>query len=100
MSLALRLNTGTLQYADVFASPADLMAIPKSDIKNLYTILAVAGGNIVQADEDLCRLRRRPCRSGPTGHPLYNNNYDRVVITDERFDILSRENHLGCGLTA
>ena len=40
------------QYADVAVPARDLMAIPETDIRNLYSILTIVGGKIVHADED------------------------------------------------
>ncbi|WAC49667.1 amidohydrolase [Asticcacaulis sp. SL142] len=39
------------QYADIAVPNADLMRIPESDIKDLYSVLTIVGGKIVHAQD-------------------------------------------------
>lgn len=44
------------EYADLAVLSADFMAIPEDDIKNLYAVMTVMGGNIVHAMDDFSRF--------------------------------------------
>ena len=58
------------QYADLVVLPRDMMTIPESELKDLYSILTVVGGQIVHADEDFKPLAPPPLPISPDWSPV------------------------------
>ncbi len=58
------------QYADFTVLPRDMMEIPEDELKDLYSVLTVVGGQIVHASEDFKPLAPAPLPISPDWSPV------------------------------
>lgn len=58
------------QYADLIVLPQDLMSMPESDIKDLYSSLTVVGGKVVHAQDEFKPLAPPPLPISPDWSPV------------------------------
>ena len=77
------------QYADFTVLPRDMMEIPEDELKDLYSILTVVGGQIVHAAEDFQPLAPAPLPISPDWSPVrrfggYQHRKTRTAATGNR----------------
>jgi hypothetical protein len=88
------------QYADFVVLPEDMMAISEDDLKNLYSILTVVGGDIVYAGEEFTNYAQPDLPISPSWSPATRFGCYYHADRQSQFHVMANAHRCGtaCGV--